>query len=323
MASPSSTDNSGQTSKTKKISTLDLKEAFYSVNLSPSSIPKSAIITPRVVYEYLRSNLGLKDSMDVYCRMISSVLGHLRHNEVINYVDDSIVLGENFEQHLNNLDKTLEAFSNNGLILKITKFHLVNKETEFLGQKITPDGIQPIKRNIDAIKSIESSKTLKQLRSMIGKYTYYSKFIQGFASIISPLTDLVKDHSEDKKNTPIKLGSEATNSINKLKDKLTNAPILAFPDFYSDSEFIATTDASFTGRSYIISQIQNGVERIICYGSRKLSEAEKKYHINKLELLSVITCLEKNKFLLYPRKFILRVDNRSLCLMKTLSPQDD
>ena len=60
--------------------------------------------------------------------------------------------------------------------------------------------------------------------------------------------------------------------------------------------------------------------KIICYGSRKLSEAEKKYHINKLELLSVITCLEKNKFLLYPQKFILRVDNRSLCFMKTLSP---
>ena len=68
--------------------------------------------------------------------MISSVLCYLRNNEVINYVDDSIVLGENFEQHLNNLDKTLEAFSNNGLILKITKCHLVNQETEFLKQKL-------------------------------------------------------------------------------------------------------------------------------------------------------------------------------------------
>ena len=51
-----------------------------------------------------------------------------------------------------------------------------------------------------------------------------------------------------------------------------------------------------------------------------MSEAESRYHINKLELLSVVTCLEKNKFLLYPKEFILRVDNKSLCYMKNLSP---
>ena len=78
----------------------DLTDVFYSVELSPSSIPKSAIITLWGLFEYLRSNFGFKDSMNVYCRMMQSVLGHRRHNEVINYVDDSIVLGETFERHL-------------------------------------------------------------------------------------------------------------------------------------------------------------------------------------------------------------------------------
>ena len=104
-----------------------------------------------------------------------------------------------------------------------------------------------------------------------------------------------------------------------MKAKLTQAPILAYPNLYGDP-FIVTTDASFTGISYIISQMQNEKERVICYGSRKLSPAERKYHINKLELLAVITCLEKNKFLLFPRHFILRVDNRSLIFMKKLNP---
>ena len=122
---------------------------------------------------------------------------------------------------------------------------------------------------------IQNPNNLKQLRSMIGKFTYYSKFIKDFAVIISPLTNLVKGHAEDKKNTPIDLGNDAIEAIITLKDKLTKAPILAFPDFYSESDFIATTDASCTGLSYIISQIQNGIERVICYGSRKLSDAER------------------------------------------------
>ena len=259
----------------KFFSTLDLKEAFYSVKLSTSSIPKSAIITPWGLYEYLRSNFGLKDSMNVYCRMIASVLGHLKQNEVINYVDDSIVLGKDFENHLDNLDKTLEAFSNNGLILKVEKCQIAKQETEFLGQRITPEGIRPIDRYIDAIKQIENPKNLKQLRSLIGKFTYYAKFIEHFAEIISPLSNLVKGHSEDRKDVPITLGEDAITAIDILKTKLMEAPILTYPDFTSDALFIATTDASFTGLSYIISQVQGGMEKIICYGSMKLSEAEK------------------------------------------------
>ena len=38
------------------------------------------------------------------------------------------------------------------------------------------------------------------------------------------------------------------------------------------------------------------------------------------ELLSVVTCLENNLFLLYSKQFILRVNNKSLCYMKNLSP---
>ena len=101
---------------------------------------------------------------------------------------------------------------------------------------------------------------------------------------------------------------------------LTQTPVLGFPDFYSGEPFIVTTDASFVGLAYVISQLQDGKERILGYGSRKLSQAETKYHINKLELLSVVTCLEKNEFLLYPKEFFLRVDNKSLCYMKNLSP---
>ena len=304
----------------KFYSSLDLKEAFYGVELTKDSIPKSAIITPWGLYEYLRSNFGLKDAMNVYCRMISSVLNNMKSDEVINYVDDSIILGKDFDGHLRNLDKALGAFEKAGLILNIQKCKLVNQEAEFLGQVITPEGIKPIQRHINTILNIPNPKNLKELRSLLGKFNYYTKFIKDHQKIIAPLSELTKGHSEHPKNVPITLTPEALKAIDTMKNKLTNAPILGFPDFYSGKPFIVTTDASFVGLAYIISQVQNGKERILGYGSRKLSEAESKYHINKLELLSVVSCLEKNKFLLYPKEFILRVDNKSLCYMKNLSP---
>ena len=304
----------------KFYSSLDLKEAFYGVELTKDSIPKSAIITPWGLYEYLRSNFGLKDAMNVYCRMISSVLNNMKSDEVINYVDDSIILGKDFDGHLRNLDKALGAFEKAGLILNIQKCKMVNQEAEFLGQVITPEGIKPIQRHINTILNIPNPTNLKELRSLLGKFNYYTKFIKDHQKIIAPLSELTKGHSEHPKNVPITLTPEALKAIDTMKNKLTNAPILGFPDFYSGKPFIVTTDASFVGLAYIISQVQNGKERILGYGSRKLSEAESKYHINKLELLSVVSCLEKNKFLLYPKEFILRVDNKSLCYMKNLSP---
>ena len=65
----------------------------------------------------------------------------MKSDEVINYVDDSIILGKDFDGHLKNLDKALEAFEKAGLILNIEKCKLVNQEAEFLGQVITPEGI--------------------------------------------------------------------------------------------------------------------------------------------------------------------------------------
>ena len=130
----------------KFFSTLDLKEAFYAVELSPTSIDKTAIVTPCGLYSYLRSNMGLKNSMNYYCQMIKEVLGHLRDNKDINYVDDTIVIGETFEKHLVNLQKVLKAFSQNGLILNIDKCNLIREETEFLGQSISAEGMKPVEK---------------------------------------------------------------------------------------------------------------------------------------------------------------------------------
>ena len=55
----------------------------------------------------------------------------MKSHEVINYVDDSIILGNDFDGHLKNLDKALEAFEKGGLILNIENCKLVNQEADF------------------------------------------------------------------------------------------------------------------------------------------------------------------------------------------------
>ena len=187
------------------------------------------------------------------------------------------------------------------MILEIVNCPFIKQETELNGQRATLDVIQPIPRYVEAIQKIEHPKNLRQLRNIIGKSTYYAKLIFFFLQRSYLLSDLVKGHSDDKKDIPIHLRRDAITAINSLKKKLTETPIFSYPDFHSDSSLIATTDASCTAISYIISHVQNDFEKVICYGSRKHSDADKQHHINKLKLPGVITCFEKNKFLIYPR----------------------
>ena len=193
--------------------------------------------------------------------MISSVLNNMKITEVINYADYNIILGKTFEGHLQNVDKALSAFQNAGFLLKIEKCNLVRQETEFLGQVISPDGIKLTKKYIDILLNIPNPRTIRQLRSVLGKFNYYAKFIENHAAIIVPLSELTKGHYKDPTNVLIALTPKALEAVRAMKKKLTQPPVLGFPDFYSVEPFIVTTAASFVGLAYVISQVQDGKEK--------------------------------------------------------------
>ena len=75
--------------------------------------------------------------------------------------------------------------------------------------------------------------------------------------------------------------------MDTIKHKLCEPPILAYPEH--GSPYTLDTDASNTGVGGILSQVQEGKERVICYGSKKLDKAQQNYCVTRRELLAVIT----------------------------------
>ena len=89
------------------------------------------------------------------------------------------------------------------------------------------------------------------------------------------------------------LAEEAKQAIMDMKEALTEAPVLAYPDFSSGEPFILDTDWSNNAIGGVLSQVQNGQEKVIAYGARKLKASERNYSSNKGELLAVIHFMEK------------------------------
>ena len=94
---------------------------------------------------------------------------------------------------------------------------------------------------------------------------------------------------------------------------MVSAPILAFPEFGREAEpFILDVDASGSGLGVVLSQKQNGQERVIAYASRLLQPAESRYPVTKRELLAATWAMCHMQCYLLGKPFVVRSDYKAL-----------
>ena len=121
-----------------------------------------------------------------------------------------------------------------------------------------------------AVKDFPRPKTVRKLRGFLGLCSYYRRFVPNFAKVAAPLYQLLK------KDVTFSWDTEKDHSFANLKKLLCTAPVLTHPDF--SKEFILTTDASYEGIGYVLSQKgDDGNEHPLSYGGRSLRGGEPKY----------------------------------------------
>jgi hypothetical protein len=141
--------------------------------------------------------------------------------------------------------------------------------------------------------------------------TYFRKFIDKFARVVHPLTDLLrKDH-------PWRWTEACENAFRKVKDLLTTAPVLAMPDWRCTAPFELVCDASLQGIGGML--MQNG--RPIAFESRKLIPAELRYSATELEMLAVVYCIEKWRCYVEGREVQLYTDHKPNTFFDTTNMQ--
>ena len=101
----------------KYFSTIDLVKGYYQIEVAPNSIEKTAFSTPLSHWHFLRMPFGLKCAPSTFQRGMMLALSGIPWNSVMCYLDDIIVLGKSFQDHLVNLEKLLSALQEHGLKL--------------------------------------------------------------------------------------------------------------------------------------------------------------------------------------------------------------
>ncbi len=143
--------------------------------------------------------------------------------------------------------------------LKPNKCNFFETEVKFLGHILTPEGALPDPDNVQKIKEWPTSKNVTDIRGILGLGNYYRRFIRNYSKQMQPLINLTK------KEAPFKWTETCEEALHDLKCVLTSPEVMAYPT--EEGEFILDTDASGETIGAILTQIQQGQERVIAYGS--------------------------------------------------------
>ncbi len=222
------------------------------------------------------------------------------------------------------LRKVLQALQRHGVKLRPTKCEMFKKEVRYVGRLVSDKGVRIDPKDLDAVRAwkAKTPTTVGEVRRMLGFLSYYRSYVQDFSRIAKPIYDLLqvkqgtgsvqtKPRAVGKKNvqlpsrTPIEWKEEHQRILCRLVEALTTPPVLAYPDF--DLPFTLHTDASEQGLGAVLYQRQAGKMRVIGYGSRTLTPAERNYrlHSGKLEFLALkwAICEKFRDYLFYAQHF--------------------
>ncbi|XP_052762346.1 uncharacterized protein LOC128204991 [Mya arenaria] len=132
-------------------SKLDANCAYWQVKISEADRKKTAFLTKYGLFEHVRMGFGLTNAPATFSRVVNLILRGMNWKTVLAFLDDILVLGKSFEDHMHNLAETLERFKKQGMKLKPKKCVLFQKKVEFLGRIVSENEIAMADRDIETV----------------------------------------------------------------------------------------------------------------------------------------------------------------------------
>ena len=108
-----------------------------------------------------------------------------------NYLDDILITGRSRAEHLETLEEVLKRLEKAGMRLKKSKCKFLMTEIEYLGHKISKEGLKPTQLKVQAITQAPQPKNVSDLKTFLGLVNYYGKFLPNLATTLAPLHKLL------------------------------------------------------------------------------------------------------------------------------------
>ncbi len=295
---------------------LDLTQAFFQLKISDKSKPITAICTPWGLYQYRTLPMGLVTGSAHMQRAMSVIMSGLDPLHCLCYQDDIMIASSgSLEEHIESLDLVFGRLKEANLKIKVQKCKFAKSEIEYLGFIVGRDGIKPSPAKLESIREFPRPTDIKGVQSFLGMANFLRDCIPSFSKITAALTNILKGAADKRK---FFWGEEQERSFILLKERLSSAPVVRFPDF--SKKFFLSTDASGYGIGAVVTQEHDGKQQPVAYGSRKLTETQMKWPIIEKEAFAIKWAVTHFKHYFMGRPITIYTDHKPLVSMFSKPP---
>ncbi|CAN8069586.1 unnamed protein product [Agarophyton chilense] len=268
--------------------TLDANSGYGQVPVAEEDQYKTAFACHAGLYRFKRMPFGLTNAPATFQRTLNIFLSRYKWKTCLVYLDDVIIFSQDVESHLRHVEEIFKALQSTGITLKFKKCEWFFGTVPYLGHVIKPGQLAIQEAQTVALREVQPPSTQKQLRSFLGLYNVYRRFVPRYSHIAAPLNAKLRN------GQPVQLEQfrqAEVEAFDTLKTKIISAPVLALP--IPNLPYSVDTDSSE-------------------YQVRSLNAAEKKYSVSEKECLAVVSALTTLRPYLQKERFTVNTDHSPL-----------
>lgn len=284
---------------------FDVDSAFFLIPVEKSHRFKTAFVCSSGLYQWTVMPMGAKNAPATFQRLIDSVLAPARAY-CRAYLDDGICWASTREELITRFTHVLTLLRAAGLRLKLKKCEFFRQSVTYLGYIISSSGISTDPEKVRALLDWPEPRTKTDIRGFLGLCNFYKTFFPAYSHIAAPLIDCTKNTSPNEFDS---LPPAALQSFHTLRAYWSNPANLGALDPTQPVDIY--TDCS--SEAWFGSIEQNG--KPLCFGSGKLTPAERKWPTTDRELFACLMMHRKFGYMLQG-KVTWYTDHHSLLSLK-------
>ena len=169
---------------------LDIKNAFYHLELDEKSRELTFFQTENGMMRYKRLLFGVNCAPEMFQRMMERKLRGIEG--VITFIDDILIYANEIQTLRLRTSQVKHALFKSNLTINDDKCEYEKKEIRFLGHKLSAEGLSISEEKVRDVHRFRAPTDASSLRSFLGLANYLSEFIRDFAKMVNPMWEVLK-----------------------------------------------------------------------------------------------------------------------------------
>ena len=301
--------------KATYISTWDARSGYWQLRVRPEHQWLTAFVTDFGVFEWTRMPFGLKCASNSFIRAVQQIIQPMR-DFCDSYVDDLATFSCGWDEHLGHVREFLSEIRESGMTLNLKKCSFAEPQVVFVGHVIGSGMHGPDLDKVSSVQSMKPPTNKKEVRQVLGFFSYFRSYIENFACISKPLTELTKTYVPNK----IQWTDTHHRAFETLKECLCAATKLHVIE-YGKPCGIFVDSSNFAVGCCLVQWSDEGLEKPIAFASSQLSQTQASWSVVEKEAYAVMFALRKFCNFLFAAKVTVFSDHNPLVYLKDCAPR--